>query len=478
MKLFWGYLIVFLAMVCGSASMAQDVYISIPANTIFNRTELTTVQNVLNTGTYTSWRVLPATDPKIWSVTGNSFLHTTLTGVSLPTNVLHWRLASIGGSIPPFRSGDVWPVYKWFKNNDQQTWYEPITTLGYRTPGNVAFTFKVPSDKFAINAFHAGNYSLGVTHNYGPSGFYVVEFTPNSFNTILNIPAAISWLSNTPTKYIEISDLNDYRSTSAHPLGALGAAEIAHTIDFNLHAKGSSANIQFTSSKGLQGSRDISRIRLGSTDPKLFTNPLSANWQNYSSSKFDVKTGNRNNFTLQLSVSAADFKNYFYQAGTYTFQLNLDAKSTDGIVSGLQNTDVTIEVLPLSEITIPPSGQTVNFDFNTPAHYSQGLSKVIPNQIKLSNNENFELYVRSGTNFFKKAGIQSDVNANTLQVGIDGNSMVSLATTTQKIISNGSPVLDQELNIKYTIPAAKAQALVSKEKTTYSIDVIYSFTAL
>ena len=121
----------------------------------------------------------------------------------------------------------------------------------------------------------------------------------------------------------------------------------------------------------------------------------------------------------------------------------------------------------------------MNFNFNTAAHYTQGQSKVIVNQIKLSNNETFELYVKSDENYFKKGGIQTNINSNILQIGVDGSSLNTPLSTTPKKIMNGTrPILDKQLSIKYTIPPAGAQTLVEKEKTTYSINVIYSFTAL
>lgn len=483
MKIVARFFIGILIMMCLPMSLkAQDVYIPVPANNIFNRTEFTTVQNILNTRSHTNWRLRQGSVDPLWptiqSTTGETFKHTTLTTKSLPTEILQWQLSSAGNQPPPFRSGDVWPLPYLSFTSVYQYWYRPGSTIGNRTPGDVAFTFKIPSDKYAGNSFHAGNYKMGITHNYTTSTWFTIEFTPNTLEVILIIPAAIDWLTTTPTKYIEISSLNEYRTTSAHLLGDLGAAQIGNTVEFDLWAKASSSSIQFTSSKNVQGTRNISTIQLGSTHTKLITAPLSANEQNYSSPNFVVEVGNRNNFTLDLSISAADFKNHFFEAGTYTFQLNLDAKSTDGTVSDLQNTDVTLKVLALSEITIPTSGQTVNFDFNTSAHYSQGQSKVMPNQIKLSNNETFELYVKSDENYFKKGGVQTDINSNILQVGVDGSSSVFLSTVPQKIVSNRTPILDQELDMKYTIPASGAQSLVGKEKTTYSINVIYSFTAL
>ncbi len=103
--------------------------------------------------------------------------------------------------------------------------------------------------------------------------------------------------------------------------------------------------------------------------------------------------------------------------------MNFNASSTDNSINSLQNTAVQLKVLPLSEITIPSSGRNVNFNFNTAAHYTDGQTQMITNQIMLSNNENFELYVKSDENYFKKGGLQTNINSNILQIGIDGSSV-------------------------------------------------------
>lgn len=469
-------------MICYSISMkAQDVYIPVPANNIFNRTELNTVQNILNTRNHENWRIgwFAPIWPEIQSTSGDNFGHRTIVGATIPTTVLLWQLKSIGGQLAPFRNGDNWPMpYKWFSSSSQY-WYQPRSTNGGYNAGNVAFNFKIPSDKYLGYAYHAGEYSIGITHNYGSSG-YTIEFTPNSLNTILSIPAAITWISNTPSKYIEISELNQYRSGGTRIISDLGTSEIANTLDFNLMAKAAASTIQFTSSKGATGTRPVSLVKLGSTNSKITTLPLSATSQNYSpTNNFKVEVGNRNNFALQLSISNTDFKNHFFEAGAYTFQLNMNANSTDNTVSSPQNTDIILKVLPLSEIKIPNSGNAVNFVFNTFSHYNDGQTKIAPNQIKISNNETYELYVKSDASFFNKSGIQSDVPSSILQIGVDGGSQnIPLTTTSKPIITNGTPVLDKDLNIKYTISSAAAKTLVAKEKSTYSINVIYSFTAL
>ena len=480
MKTCNGFLIGIFLIGCGVISLkGQDVYIIIPESNIYNRTEFNTIQNVLNTRNHQSWRIgfLAPIWPEIKSTSGNNFIHNTLAGAFLSTIVLEWQLKSIGGQNAPFRNQDTLPPYKSFSTNSQY-WYQPNSTTGNYTPGDVSFNFKIPSNKFKDYTYHAGEYSINVTHNYGRSGFYTIEFTPDNFKVILKVPAFINWFSTTSTKYIEVSSLNDYRNVSGQITSDLANTEFGNTVDFNLWAKASSVNIQFVSSKGASGTRNISNIKLGSAGPELTTKSITNTSEKFSPTAFGVKTGNRNNFIPQLSISASDFKTNFFEAGTYTFQLNLEAKSTDNYISKLQNTDVTLKVRPLSEINIPNTGQTVDFNFNTSAQYANGQAKVVPKQLKISNNESFELYVKSDENYFKKGGVQTPINSNILQIGIDGNALTPLSTTAKKIITGGTPVLDKELDIKYEIPPDGAQTLVGYDKATYSINVYYSFTAI
>lgn len=469
-----GIFIVFL----GSAAMkAQDVYLSVPENNIFNRVEFTSVPTrVMTNANRTNWDyaflgLLP-TAPTFTSVSGPTFTHSSSSS-ALPSSTLLWQLESMGGQLPATGYSGSLPGFQSFSTSTVK-WFEPPGSIifgGGFNKGNINFTFKIPAAQFTANAFRAGNYSMDITQNYN-------DFTPRNFKTILVIPSSIRWITNSLTKYVEISSLNDYRNTGTR-VWDLGNTEIANTVDFSFWAKTATTNIQFTSSKGVSGTRNIAAIKLGSNGSALTTKALSADFQNFSATNFSVILGNRNNFLPQLYISPEDFKNYFFEAGTYTFELNFNAKSADNSINSLQNTAVQVKVLPLSEITIPSSGRNVNFNFNTAAQYNNGQSQIIHNQIMLSNNESFELYVKSDENYFKKGGLQTDINSNILQIGIDGSSIaVPLSKTPQKLLLNGTPVLDRGLNILYTIPAEGAQSLIGKENTTYSINVYYSFTAI
>lgn len=468
-------------------ALSQDVIISVPASHIFNRTELNTSEVVMNTNGFNRWRtllgllnlIIGAEDPKIQAQV-NSFQ--IVSGTTLPLDILQWRLLSIGGSTSI--TGGTIPNFQTLSTNERN-WFNTaligLSLFTNFTPGDVVFNFRINSGIFSNYAFLSGNYSVPIAHNYGvPSNILEsnIIFTPATFNIILSIPPAISWMSGSSSRYFEVTSLSPYRSSSEYTFGNLGGSQLGHTVNMNLRARASSPVIQFTSSKNEQGTRPVSALRLSSNHSSLPTGTLTSSWQTFTNSPFAVTTGNRVNFTQDLSVSAQDLRNHFFEAGTYTFQLNREAADVGGSAApGTYDTEVTIHVPSLSEIAVGAGGPNVNFEFSTLQQYNQGQSKVVPQQIKLSNNEGYELYVKSETGYFLKSGIQSGIGSDILQVGVDDSPVqVALSTTPQKIISDGSPVLDQDLDIRYTIPAPKAQSLVSEEKTTYSIDLIYSFT--
>ncbi|WP_150452434.1 hypothetical protein [Arenibacter lacus] len=455
-------------------TVAQQVRIEVPISNVINKTEFSTTLNVLQTGAGDQW--INRKNPS-FEVRGNTnFTHTSRPSASLPASILLWQLESIGGTPAPFRSQERLPSFKWFSTSPKN-WYEPHATKGHFNPGNVAFRFKIPAKAFEENTFIPGEYALEVTHNYDAS-----YFSPVSFQVILVIPSAqsIDWVTKTPITYHEISSLDRYRMGGTQIFDAVGAAEIANTTNFNLLAKTNTATIQRTSPSGVVAYRPVSLVSLGSAHPNIQTTTLSDTWKNLNpATPFKVERGNKHQFNLELTISENDFKTHFFEAGTYKLQLNLDAKSTDHTVSAVHNTDFSIEVLPLSEITIPPAGNNINFEFNTPAHYQNGQTKLIPSQLKISNNKPYELCVKSDNSYLRLSGDSSDVPASILQVGIAGGSQkVTLTNSCQNIITDGAPVLDKDLDMIYTISARGAQSLVGKEKGTYSINIMYSFTAL
>ena len=454
---------------------AQDVRITIPGTSIFNRSEFVTVQNVMNSQGNKSWRV-GGIDPKIRSDSGENFKHTSSGDFKLPTSVLQWQLAKIGNQTPPFDSGDVLPGYKWFTNSFQ-TWYQPSSGSRYNQ-GEINFSFRVPSLQIESNTFHAGQYKLEVVQDYGRSGWYAIQFSPDNFNVFISIPEEIKWISGADSKNVTINSLNDFRSGSQLSVN-LGTMEVGHTVDFTLAAKSKKKDFTFKPLDGKGEKFTISTVKLGSSNPKINSKLITEKFNNHSAEgAFKVERGNRSVFDLNLTISSEDFKNDFFEAGTYAFQIVLDAKSANKVNSE-KEIEVTLVVPALSEISVPGGNSEVNFTFNTMQQYNEGQSKTIPNQLRVSNNEKYELYVKSAANYFNSNGVQSTLNSSILQISVEGNTQKqTLTTTPKKLIDKGNPAIDKNLNVIYTISPESAQSLVQQQKKTYGINIIYSFTAL
>lgn len=463
---------------CILAVSAQDVYITVPRHALLNRSGFQQIKSVMNTQGHNQWRP-SGINPRIRSILDTRFTHTTLPNTFLPSSVLLWQLNNIGGTPAPFRSQDRLPEYQYFTPS-YQAWYFPHSTAGFFNAGNIEFSFKISTNEMTNNTFYAGDYKIEVQQDYYLGSENHTNFSPERFNIYLSIPEVIEWTLFSHSKLYEVSSLNQYRASNYQTKIDLGAMEIGHTIDFDLYARTGSSSIKFTSLKGKTRSIDVDLITLESTHPKIANLSLNRNWRKHSINDFfAVVNGNRTAFDLQLAINREDFKTHFFEAGTYTVSIELDAKGTEQFVSANKVIDLTIMVPALSEISLLGGDNEVNFIFNNMVQYNEGQSKTIANQLRISNNESYELYVKSSANYFNSNSIQTDIKSSILEVGVEGNPRkVKLSTNPKKIINDGMPSIDESLNMVYSISPSAAKSLIPKEKKSYSINVVYSFTAI
>lgn len=466
------FLWVFLLYAAGFQPLiAQDVHIPVPPDVIVHRKEYALQKRVMNTqGNTTFSNVKPAIRARTEAVYAQPFGTYTL-----PSDVLHWQLASIGGRGNPLPGHGVWPVYKWFTNS-YQTWYEP----GFMTwfpAGDVLFTFKMPAQVFGSNAFQAGRYSMQVIQNYGASSGARKYFTPETMNIVLEVPALITWISAHPGVHASVQSLDQYRSGDGFTID-LGKREFAHTVEASLWASALSDYVEFTSSKGVVQSKNFPAIHIGGGSENLISQPLSTTPRELTTPMkgLEVLSGNRRTLSLAAAISDADFKKHFFEAGTYRFMVRLEAQNAANSVSQSQETEVVVQVPPLSQIDISPVNAQIQFQFNTAEQYQKGEIKAVPNQVRISNNEPYELYVRCDKAFLHNS---TDLSSEILEVGILGRTkQYPLNIRPRKILSNGKPVLDRDIDLQYSISPENAQLLLGAEKKDYSIQIIYSFTAL
>ncbi len=127
---------------CGyTATKAQDVYLSIPENNIFNRTEFTSVPTrVMTNANRTNWDYtffgFAPIAPTFTSVSGPTFTHSS-SSFTLPGSTLLWQLESMGGQLPSTGFSGSLPGFQSFSTSAVK-WFEPPTiSLGEDSTGEI-----------------------------------------------------------------------------------------------------------------------------------------------------------------------------------------------------------------------------------------------------------------------------------------------------------------------------------------------------
>src|SRR5690606_9973178 len=105
MKKMRDFLVVIFTVFCGCNVMkAQDVYLTVPENNIFNRTEFTSAPTrVMTNANRTNWDygffLIGPIAPTFTSLSGPTFTHSS-SSFTLPSSTLLWQLESMGGQLP------------------------------------------------------------------------------------------------------------------------------------------------------------------------------------------------------------------------------------------------------------------------------------------------------------------------------------------------------------------------------------------
>lgn len=165
MKTMRFFLVGIFTVFCGATVMkAQDVYLSVPENNIFNRIEFTSVPTrVMTNANRTNWDYtffgLTPVAPTFTSVSGPNFTQPS-SSFTLPSSTLLWQLESMGGQPPATGYSGSIPGFQSF-NTSAVRWFEPSGSIffaGGFNRGNINFNFKIPASQFTSNAYGARNH--------------------------------------------------------------------------------------------------------------------------------------------------------------------------------------------------------------------------------------------------------------------------------------------------------------------------------
>lgn len=150
-------------------------------------------------------------------------------------------------------------------------------------------------------------------------------------------------------------------------------------------------------------------------------------------------------------------------------------------------TEVNIIVNDFFQLTSQRSdGQNVEMVFSNSEDFIKGISTLKQSQLLLSSTIYYNLVARAVLEKFRTARPLS-FPASVLKVEVDNignkseyavlNSIEELHTNNQPLITNGAPLIHENVNIRYSISADKAQKYILKAGPgIYSNTIIYTLT--
>ena len=409
------------------------------------------------------------------STDANIFTHTTLSGATLPSSIVSFKLQSIGGDTPASRELPSSPLDFHTLGTTPKPYFDPPSQNSASNPGTILMNYKISN--YNNVKLHAGRYLIQVSNNQQARWPNLYNYTsPSDWDMYIDVPTMCNW-TNLPLSVSQSLNIADFASGEDLVLD-LSDAEIAHTVSAIVDIKGSGP-ISFRSPMGFTGTVALNNVQ--ATGAGLSTRTLTTAFQQLNATHYSVTVGNRTAVPLQLRIPAAILKNNFYNPGTYSFSVDVRVRNDNTSVIDIKTIPVTITTTTLNNISIQGSSD-ITFTFASLADYQLGKSQNMPNHLLISNSRPYEVYVKSGSSFFTLNGVPSAIPASVLQIenGSGETTVItrSLSTTPQPILSNAPAVVNRNVSIQYKIPAEKTNLLFGRTtgNTPYLLTVIYSFT--
>ena len=459
---------------------AQSVDINLSENNIINRVEY---NEALNSGnlikTNKGWRSAGGE----WYLMLKSNSGTFVNGASsFNSDKIKFKLNNIDGRTPGASNlPGVWPDYKDITTGFQ-SFYQPEKSNSPVSNGSIQINYLFNSSNYAGLALLEGSYSTSILTNQAYNAAWLTAsnnyISPDNWQMFVNVPSFAKWYQTQNVYAYTYNSIPDF-STAQDLVFDLSNFQFAHTINANVEVK-SQSNINFAPHGG--GTASTIPINIAEVfGAGITTKTISTSAQTINTSPFVVPVGNRTTVPMKIRIKAADVKQYLFKAGTYSFNLDFNLKNTSGAITDTKSVAFSITTQPLNNISVLGS-QDVNFSFASPSDFQTGKSVNMANHLLVTNNKAFEIYVKSASANFSLNGTPTTLPASIVQIengtGQTGIITRSLGTTSQAIMSGAAPALNQNISLKYTIPAAQVALLLSQSPgaTPFVLNVIYSFT--
>ncbi len=483
-------LLVFLLLLCKSSPVDGQAVLSLTESHVINHNEynanVATGQlavPALSGLLYAAWYSTTALEP-VQMGSGGTLLFTNGSR-NFSIGNIYYQLVSMGGATPgstglPGTLATEAPI-----SSTPQTIFTPTSATAAATYGPIMMKYRIPAATLAASGFIAGTYAgVSLTHNQPNRGILGLigyrYITPEPIPLSISVQAINKWVTTTTSFSRSYTNVSSFTAPADLDF-SLTNFTVGHTEPAFIDIK-AQGPITFTPNGG--GATTPVPVNIVQAQGSgLTTTALSTTYAALNTTGFNVPTGNITTIPLTLRISAANVVQYFFKPGTYTFNVDLRTRNAGSTVSDVKTISFSITTNVLSSIAVQGTPD-VNFSYGTLADYQTTKSINMPNHLLITNNRNYEVYVKSGTANFTRNSIATTIPASIVQIenGTGETTVVTrtLSTTPQSIITNAGFIINRPLSLKYTIPASQTLQFLGKQTgtTPYILNVIYSFTSL
>ena len=381
---------------------------------------------------------------------------------AVPLSRFFVKIYSIGTLILLGSSVEQFP-----SNTEAKSIYGGLASV---SPGPIKSNYRVQVGGYA---WHAGTFSNTIV--FSLAGLLGSIGTPNQLINIV-VPPFITMETTSADIALNVNTLDQFRSTG---VTANGNLNYFTTVNTNIRLKSTAANFSFNKTyPNLPVPVNVSTLLNVKIPTFTAVNPNTAD-QNVATNVV-VPIGNKNLNAPAYTITAANLKTNFIQAGIYTLPITYSIppvttnESTTASVSG----NATVNVASMSELII--SQPAVKLIFGSANDYKNGVSVTMTNHLRVSSTVPYDITVKaSGATLTSTSGNTLPVNLIRIEgaSGQSGITPIILSATAQKLMNASAPAIDRLLSIKYSIPSAQAAQLLNKAGGDYTTTVTYTIVA-
>lgn len=401
-----------------------------------------------------------------------SFTNSLAANASLPLNIANIQLESISGLNLIGASANI------ILSSSFSTLYTAVANVSLAS-GEVTIR---PILTLSGNAWLAGTYTTTLEMFAGLIIGVNNRLSPSTQTLSINVPAVLNVPTTLATTSLAVNSLGNYRQGG---VSINTAMNLSQTVPVTGGLKTNSSTFSFSSTSPYkqEPSTAVSLVKyIFNNESSAVSVSLNTTSQTLNTVPFNVLSGNQKSLNGTFSISSADLKSGFIQAGTYSVPIVYawDKPTTTYPTGPLQKTtSSTFQVVVNDMGEIAVNQTAVILPFNTASDYQAGVTREFSSHLTLSKTTPYNVYVKASSSSFTSGS--NTIPLNILEIGPMNNqtgvNTVVLSSTPALLINNADPVIDREVNLFYRIPASKVSSILGKPNGAYSTSIVYSFVA-